>query len=375
MWRLKSNGRVSFRVGLAAALLAFALGAQTGAPSGAFRVDLPADAPVALVSADWGQSQVAPRGGALQVDLRSTLMLKNTTQRRIRGVAVLVLAQEVAAGGKASVTVPALDVAPGEAFPLRVDVRLMRPAAGAGALVEVKLDGILFEDLTFYGPNRLNSRRTMMAWELEARRDRKTLLALMERGGAAAVREEMVAVLSRIASMPRLDIQVARAGRATAQGGTAVRFAALSMPEAPVELTGAEVVSAGAELRFPHLEMTNRSSRAVRFVDVGWQARDRDGRQFVAGSLPATVQLAGKGKATLERDQAYRVSMSGATAGSRPVEFAEVSGFVGLVEFEDGEIWVPSISVSAVTGEQQRLAEMYRRKGIEAVAGELRRLR
>ncbi|HNY41361.1 MAG TPA: hypothetical protein PKJ41_13250 [Bryobacteraceae bacterium] len=361
---------MTIRLGLMAVLLAFALAAQSPAPSGAFRVDLPEGAPVSLVSADWGQSQIAPRGGALQVDLRSTLLLKNISLRRIRGVSVLVLAQEVAAGGKASVTVPALDVAPGEAFPLRVDVRLMRPAAGAGALVEVKLDGVLFEDLTFYGPNRLNSRRTMTAWELEARRDRKSLLATLEHGGAPAVREEMVATLGRLASMPRLDIQVARAGRSTVQTGTAVRFAALSMPEAPVQLTGAEVVASGQELRFPRIEMANRSARAIRFVDVGWQARDRQGRQFVAGSLPATVQLAGKGRATLERDQAYRV-----TAATGPVEFAEVSGFVGLVEFDDGEIWVPSKPVSQVTGEQQRLAEMYRRKGIEAVLAELKKLR
>lgn len=370
MWRLKSEGKAGIRLGTVLAVSVLALAAQSPPPSGAFRLDLPEGAPLSLVSADWSQSQVAPRGGALQVDLRSTLVLKNSSPRRIRGVSVLVLAQEVAAGGKASVTVPALDVAPGEAFPLRVDVRLMRPAGGAGALVEVKLDGVLFEDLTFYGPNKLNSRRTMTAWELEARRDRKTLLAALERGGAAAIRDEMVATLGRLAAMPRLDIQVARAGRATVQSGTPVRFAALSMPEAPVQLTGAEVIASGQELRFPKVEMLNRSARAIRFVDVGWQARGRDGRQFVAGSLPAAIQLAGMGKATLERGQAYRV-----TAATGPVEFAEVSGFVGLVEFEDGEIWVPSRPVSLVTGEQQRLAEMYRRKGIDAVLAELKRLR
>ncbi|MBA3976381.1 MAG: hypothetical protein C0504_19405 [Candidatus Solibacter sp.] len=358
-------------LGLAAWLAAYTLAAQPAPPSGAFRVDLPEGAPVALVTADWGQSQVAPRGGALQVDLRSTLLLKNTTQRRIRGVSMLVLAQEVAAGGKASVTVPALDVAPGEAFPLRVDVRLMRPGAAGGTLVEVKLDGVLFEDLTFYGPNRLNSRRTMMAWELEARRDRKVLLAMVERGGAAALRDEMVAVLGRLAAMPRLDIQVARAGRATAQQSTPVRFAALSMPGAPVELTSAEVVASGGELRIPRIEMLNRGARGIRFVDVGWQARDREGRQFVAGSLPAQVQLPAKARVTVERDQAYRITV----AGSRPPDFAEVRGFAGLVEFDDGEIWVPPAATSAVTGEQQRLAELYRRKGIEAVAAELKRLR
>ena len=55
-------------------------------------------------------------------------------------------------------------------------MRLLRPLSAApGPLVEISLDGVLFDDLTFFGPNKLNSRRTMMVWELEARRDRKHL--------------------------------------------------------------------------------------------------------------------------------------------------------------------------------------------------------
>lgn len=79
-----------------------------------FQVKLPGDSPLALVSADWGQSNASARGGALQVELHSTLVLKNASPRRIRAVSLLVLAQEVTPGGKGSVTVPSLDVGPGE---------------------------------------------------------------------------------------------------------------------------------------------------------------------------------------------------------------------------------------------------------------------
>jgi len=48
-------------------------------------------------------------------------------------------------------------------------MQLVRPTqTAAGPLVEVNLDGVLFQDLSFYGDDRLNSRRTMTAWEMEA---------------------------------------------------------------------------------------------------------------------------------------------------------------------------------------------------------------
>ena len=64
-------------------------------------------------------------------------------------------------------------MAPGETFTVRGDLHLLRPiGAETSPLVEVSVDGVLFDDLTFYGPNKLLSRRSMMVWELEARRDR-----------------------------------------------------------------------------------------------------------------------------------------------------------------------------------------------------------
>jgi hypothetical protein len=80
------------RLAVLAILAASALPAQT--PPGSFRVDLPPDAPVALVSADWGASRATARGGALLLELHSTLQLKNTGARRIRAVSLLVTVQD-----------------------------------------------------------------------------------------------------------------------------------------------------------------------------------------------------------------------------------------------------------------------------------------
>ncbi|MBI5086376.1 MAG: hypothetical protein HZB13_17495, partial [Acidobacteria bacterium] len=55
-----------------------------------YKVNLPAGGPLALDSADWGASRSSVRGGAIQLDLHSTLFLKNTSNRRLRGVSLLV---------------------------------------------------------------------------------------------------------------------------------------------------------------------------------------------------------------------------------------------------------------------------------------------
>src|SRR6516164_1021138 len=110
----------------------------------AVKINLPTDSPVALLSATMGESRATPRGAALLLDLHMGLTLRNTTGSRIRGVALRVFSQEVTVGGKASVSVPSLNVGPGEAFPIRIDLQLMRPSQAAGGpLVQVDLDGVL----------------------------------------------------------------------------------------------------------------------------------------------------------------------------------------------------------------------------------------
>jgi hypothetical protein len=322
------------------------------------------------------------RGGAVLLELHSTLQLKNTGGRRIRAVSLLVTAQESAPGGRASVTVPSLDADANDSFPVRIDLRLMRPLQnGSGAMVSVQLDGVLFDDLGFYGPNRMNARRAMLAWEMEARRDRKSMLAALERGGPEALRNELLGALARKSEQPRLEVQAARSGPATAAAPEReVALAALSLPSAPVELTGGSVTLSGDEARAPHLVLRNIGSKPVRAVEVGWLARDSQGREYAAGSLPADVNLAPGQTATTTRDGGLKFSKSGGV----PASLSAMTGYVSLVEFSDGGLWLPSRqalqeprlrSVLPLSGEEERLVELYRRKGLDAVVQQLKKLR
>jgi hypothetical protein len=364
-----------------AALLALAPALLSAQPPAAglrnsFQVRLPAGSPVSVVSADWGQSSAAARGGAMQVELHSTLVLKNSSPRRIRAVSLLVLAQEVTPGGRGSVTVPSLDIAPGESFPVRIDLRLMRPLApAAGALVEVGLDGVLFEDLTFFGPNRLNTRRAMLAWEMEARRDRKALLAALESGGEGGLRNALLAAVARAGAQSRIPVQVARALPATnVEDERSVQFAFLQVPDSPVELLSGEARMAQMEVRAPRIELRNGSRRSIKFVELGWLARDGQGLDYAAGTLPAEIALAPGQRSTIRQDGALRFS--------RPV--SALTAYPAVVEFADGGMWVPPSAAwqdarlaqsLPVSGELARLAGLYRLKGLQAVVQQLRSMR
>jgi len=358
------------------ALAAFAQPDVPLDPQTAFRVNLPSGAPVVLVSADWGSSRASARGGALWVDLHSSLLLRNASPRRLRGVSLQVLAQELAPGGKAAVTVPALDVQPGDTFPIRIDLRLMRPLApGNGPLVEVGLDGVLFEDLTFYGPNKLNARRVLVTWELEARRDRRALTAALEHGGPEGLRKQLLAALARQSTQPRLDMQVARLLPSTnVDPGRSAEVACLQLPEAPVELLSGSAKLTATEARLPHIEVQNRSKRSIRYLELGWLVRDSQGRELLAGTLPAELSLNPGQRSAIHKESALRFP--------RPV--SALAAYPAVVEFDNGEIWVPSREalrdprleqVLPPSGEEQRLAELYRRKGLEAVIGLLKSLR
>ncbi|MGD0200258.1 MAG: hypothetical protein ABSD27_05845 [Bryobacteraceae bacterium] len=368
-----------------ALVLAGALAAWAQAPRAAnsVKVDFPGDSPVTVVSADWGESRTEARGGALVLDLRTSLSLRNASPRRIRGVTLLVRAQEVTPGGKASLSVPSLDVTPGETFPIRIDLRLLRPLlAGAGPLAEVTLDGVLFDDLSFYGPNRLNSRRAMTVWELEARRDRRYLKSILEARGEEGLRQQMLETLARLADRPQLDVRVSR-GRATTMGAQErnVEFAFLHMPDAPIQPLSGLARVAGGEARSPRIQVINRSDRAVRYFEIGWVIRDRGGREYLAGSVPASeggLRLAPGARSEVGEEAALRFSRQ----PGQPVAIDGMTAFVSQVEFADGSYWIPSRAaladprlrdLVAPSAEEQRLADLYRKRGLAALVGELKK--
>src|ERR1700691_6564961 len=268
----------------AMALAAQPLAAQetTLDPANSVKVDLPADSPLELISKDLGDARATSRGGAIVLDLHMGLTLRNNGAKHIRGVTLLVTAQEFAPGGKGSVARPSIDVAPGQTFTLPVDIRLVRPVQQtSGALVHVQLDGVLFDDLTFFGPNKLNSQRALTFWEAEAQRDRAYFKQALQARGQTGLQQQILASIAKQADRPQLDVSLTRNGRAVGSTVPATdhvtQFAFLNLPGAPVQPLEGWAAISGNEARSPQIEVVNNSGKPVRYVEIGWLGEEKQG--------------------------------------------------------------------------------------------------
>ena len=253
-----------------------------------------------------------------------------------------------------------------------------------GPLVQVRLDGILFNDYSFYGPNLLDSRRSMMVWETEAERDRKHFKSVLTAYGAEGLQRLALDSLDRQALRPRLDVQVSRGGRSTsaAAGGheRQAQFAFLQFPDSPVEPLDGSVRIAGNEARSPHIDVRNRSSKSIKYFEIGWIVKDSHGKEFWAASVPASG-----GELNLHPGQTGRALQDTAlrfSKGSEPVAIEGMTGFVSQVEYTNGRIWVPDraslentqlLRVLAPSPEEQRLTDLYRTRGLKALMDELKK--
>jgi len=347
------------------------------------KIDLPKDkdSPVTLVTYDCGDTKVAARGSAYMVDFHPTLSLRNSSTKRVRSVALTILAQgaiqapERSPGGTASVSVPSLDVAPGDTFSIHINQTLLSPASGNPS-IQVQLDGVLFEDLSFYGPDKLHLQHNMTAWELEARQDRQYFKKLLEASGRQALQTEMLESLARQAEVPQPNQMTpgrATTARATnASSGQDMQFAFLRLPDTPVELSDGLARVSSNEASAPHFALRNISRRPLRHVEIGWILKDQDGREFVAGSLPADVSLAPGQSALVNEDASLRFTGRSAIQSMR--------GFISSAEFTDGSYWIPSRRalddpqlrrVVAPSPEEQRLSQIYNKKGLSGLIEEL----
>jgi hypothetical protein len=350
--------------------------------SSSVHVDLGKDSPVVVVDSATGESRATTTGSALVIDLHMSLLLRNTSAKRIRSLKLGVVAQEVAVGGKGSVAQPGMNVAPGETFPVPIDLQLMKPAQAAGPLVEVKLDGVLFDDLSFYGSD-LNAQRTLTAWEIEAQRDREYFRQVLAKSGPEGLKKEIFASMDRQRLRPQLQWRVPRGPAMTtaAMGPERVEhFAFVQFPDSPVTAVGGYAQVAGNQMRSPRIDVQNRSGKPVKYVELGWLVRDENGEQYMAASLPASgpdLYLPARGTARVLQDKALDLSRSG-----RPLKIQGMTGFISQVQFSDGKVWAPSrqdLDDPALrkalppSAEEQRLTDIYRTKGLSALMIELKK--
>jgi hypothetical protein len=335
------------------------------------KIDFPKDSPVSLLSEDFGNSNATARGANV-IEVNAALSLRNSGQKRIRSMTLMVSTQDAA--GKGSVSVPTLDAGPGESFSIHIGTRLVRPLSAGNPVVEVTLDGVLFDDLSFYGPDMLHSQRSMIMWELEAQRDRKYFKTLLASRGAEELSKEMRLSLARQADSSQRGVQMVR-GRATnIDAERETQFAFLDIPESPVEASSG-VARIGTNLAgAPRFEVRNRSSRAVQHLEIAWIVKDQQGREFLAASMPTDMKLAPNQSGPVAQDAALRFD--------RPISIQSMSGFVSSVEFADGSQWIPSRGaldqpglrqVIAPSPEEQRLSQIYTKKGIQALIDELKK--
>lgn len=377
----------SQRIGIAVfALLSIVPVSSRAADSAARWLDIefPRDSPVLPVNSNLGLTTARVQGASMVLDLHASLLLRNTGTKPISGLTLRVEAQDITPSGRGSVTVPSLRVEPGEVFPVRIDMELARPfnAAGAGgAIVQVSLDCALFSDLTSYGPDQLQSRRTLMVYELEARRDRSFLAALLQSGRLAELREELNFGLQDLTPQ-QLGLELLRVPRRSGSNEQALQVGAVSFPSSPVKTIGGAAQVEGSEVRSPEVEVRNTSRKTVRTIDMGWIVRDERGREYVAGSVPAALELQPVQTGRMTEPGTLRFShLTG-----QPMSIDALLAFVNDVEFADGKLWIPSRAdieqatndpllrrALANSPEQQRLSEIYRHKGMSGLSEELRK--
>jgi len=119
----------------------------------------------------------------------------------------------------------------------------------------------------------------------------------------------------------------------------------------------------------------NRSDRFVRYFEIAWVVKDQQGREFLAASMPSELRLPPRSSTQiLEKDVALHFD-------SR-ISVDSMTGFISNVEYNDGSFWIPSRSaiddsplrnVVAPSPEQQRLNQIYLKRGVQGVMEELKR--
>ena len=139
------------------------------------------------------------------------------------------------------------------------------------------------------------------------------------------------------------------------------------------EAASGQASATAQQVRAPHIVIRNRSNRPVNHLELGWLVKDQQGREFLAASMGADLKLA--------PDQSGEVKQDAALRFTEPVAAGSMTGFVASVEFADGTYWIPSRDdlsdrrlrdTVAPSPEEQRLLQIYSKKGLDALIEELK---
>lgn len=377
----------SLKLNHALALAALAVaGAAQPAPAQVpqVAVDIPEGVPLRVAAQDFSDSEFEVRGGAIVIHLSGSVHFRHDGADPVRAIALRVAAGEEALGGRATVTMPSLHAGRGESFEVPLNLRLVRPLpAGQGSAVRIEPDAVLFASLAAAGPDRLDSIRKLTVLEMEARRDREHFLALWQRGGKPALTAAMQASLRRQAARPRLEVRLAGQGPATVAAAAPVRemeIAVVNQPDAPLILESGSARVRGPVSDAPRFLLRSRGGRAVRHFDIGWLVRDGDGSLYSVGSAPVAERARVAGPQAQETAGEGRFLIRPESGGDPAID--AMLAYLRSAQFDDGTVWVPSREVLEasrlaeavpVSAEERRLSQLYRERGADAIAEELRK--
>ena len=348
-------------------------------------VVFPDDSPVLPVSFDMGPTTAHVKGMSMAIDLHASLMLRNIGKKPICGITLRVEAQDLTPAGKGSVSKPSVFVQPGEQFPIQINMELLRPfntPRNDAAMVQVSLDCALYNDFEAYGPDKLHTKRTLVVYEMQAKRDRQYLAALLGSGQLAQLREELNFGMPDFAPQ-QLGLEFLRGPQAGAGREQQLVVNPVAFRSGLVQPVRGAAQVAGNEVRTPNFEVRNLSKTAVRSLEMGWIVRDERGREFVAGSVTPAMPIGPVQTANMTEPGTLRFSRP----SGQPMVIDALMTFVSDVEFADGKLWIPSRAdidgatsdlalrrELATSPEEQRLAQIYRRDGMRGLERELKRV-
>ena len=349
-------------------------------------VEVPEGVPLTVTAADFGASEFEARGGALVIELAGWVRFRHEGGNAVRAVTLAVRAHEQRLGGRAAVSVPSLHAPRGEQFDVHFNLRMLRPLpAPPGPVVRIVADAVLLDTLASAGPDRLDSVRKMKAREMEARRDREYFLSRWQAGGRDQLASAMQASLRRQASRPRLDIQLSGTGPATVVApdrSREVQFAFLQDTDAPLILERGSAIVSGTVSDTPRILLRNRSAVGISRFELGWLVVDSAGTAYSLGSAPVGKAAAVAPGERLETGGGGRFEIRfGPDSSENPI--AGMRAYVRSAHLEDGNVWIPSrmqledlrlLGTIPVSAEEQRLSQLYREWGPDAVVDELRKL-